>query len=135
VDVSVTKPLRGAEEHFVQLASMNADLRHVVAGVGASWFSPNDLAEAVGVNQLASAYPGGIEGRQQAERGELARRVRQQVDSDAEFREFARLVEDLDIDADFVKGQRGGQAADSGPDDDDSHVRLRAIAHKTTTYQ
>lgn len=45
----------GAPQQAVQTAAVNGDLRHVVTGIGAARLGPDDLAEAVGVAQLARA--------------------------------------------------------------------------------
>jgi hypothetical protein len=65
-------------------------------------------------------------GGQQAQRGELARRVREQVDADTELPQLARLLEDFDTEAGLVERQRGSEAADTRADDDDGHAGIVA---------
>src|SRR6516162_2709067 len=60
----------------LQVAAMDRELRHVIAGVEAARLAPDLLAETVGVEQLVSADPHRIETLQQAERGELLDRMR-----------------------------------------------------------
>ena len=81
------------QQHAVQLAAMDGELRRVEAGVGAAQLAPHHLAEAVGVDQFARADAGAIQRRQQAKRGEFLDRVRQRVDADAEFAQLAHLLE------------------------------------------
>jgi hypothetical protein len=112
---------RRAQQHTVQLATVNADLRGVISGVEAAQFLPNGLAEAIGVDQFTRTDAGGIQGREQAERSEFLDRVRQHVDADAEFAELARLLADFDLDAALMQGERRGQAADPGACNNDFH--------------
>src|SRR5688572_8880663 len=89
----------------MQLAAMNADLRCVVAGVEAAQLLPHGLAEAIGVDELARSYAGGIQGRQQAERRQFLDGVRQHVDADAKLAQLARLLVDLRFDADVCRAR------------------------------
>ena len=59
--------------------------------------------------------------RAEAELGELAHRVRQQVDADAERLQLGRGVDQLRLDARRVQAERGGQARDPGARDEDTH--------------
>lgn len=53
VNAPVTEPFHGSgQQHLVQLAAMNAELRRVVASIDAARLPPDHLAEAVGVNQV-----------------------------------------------------------------------------------
>ena len=49
----------------------------------------------------------------------------ERVDSDAEFADFADLLEDFGLDAGLVEGQGCGEAADAAADDEDLHADLR----------
>ena len=55
----------------------------------------------------------------QAELGQLAHRVRQQVDADAEPPELRRALEHAARHADLVQAERERQPADAAADDDD----------------
>src|SRR5688572_7143420 len=105
----------------MQLAAMNADLRCVVAGVEAAQLLPHGLAEAIGVDELARSYAGGIQGRQQAERREFLDGVRQHVDADAKLAQLARLLVDFNLDANVMQRERRSQAADAGAGNNDLH--------------
>ena len=115
----------GFVQHGVQLAAVDGELRRVVAGVGAAEFGPDGLAEAVGVDQFAGADAGAVQRGQQAEGCEFLDRVGERVDSDAEFADFADLLEDFGLDAGLVEGQGCGEAADAAADDEDLHADLR----------
>ena len=54
---------------------------------------------------------------EQAERVELADRVGQQVDADAEGAHLAHRLEHVDLDADLVQAQRGDGPTDAPADD------------------
>src|SRR5687768_7237757 len=105
----------------MQLAAMNADLRCVVAGVEAAQLLPHGLAEAIGVDELARSYAGGIQGRQQAERRQFLDGVRQHVDADAKLAQLARLLVDLRFDADVMQSEGRSQAAYATAGNDNLH--------------
>ena len=109
------------QQHGVQLAAMDGELRRVEAGVGAAQFAPHHLAEAVGIDQLARADAGAVERRQQAQRRQFLDRVRQGVDADAEFAQLADLLEHGAVDADGVQRQRRRQPADPAAHDQHMH--------------
>ena len=80
----VAKPFaHRLQQHAVQSAAMDRELRRIETRVGAAQLAPHHLAKAVGVDQLARADAGTIERRQQAKRCQLLDRVRQRVDADA----------------------------------------------------
>jgi hypothetical protein len=73
------------KQNTEQPATVDADLRHGVAGVDTARFTPNHLAQPIGVNQLARADAGRVKLRQQAERCQLLDRMRQHVDANAQL--------------------------------------------------
>src|SRR5262245_10568859 len=109
------------QQHAVQLAAMDTELRHVIARIQAAQFAPHHLPQPVGVNELAGADPGLVQRRQQSERREFLDRMRQQVDADAEFAQLLRLLEDLDLDARLTQRQRRDEAANAAADDQELH--------------
>ena len=126
------------QQHAMQLAAMDGELRRVEAGVGAAQFAPHHLAEAVGVDQLARADAGAVQFRQQAECGQFLDRVRQRVDADAEFAQFAHLLEHGASDAGLMQRQRRRQAADPAAHDQHMHritPRSPVIARSAATRQ
>ena len=108
-----------AMENALQLAAVNAELRHIVSGVGAAQFLPHRLAEAIAIEQLASADAGAVELRQQTELRQNADGVRQHVEADAEFAQLRGLLEYLGLDSGLVQREGGGKAADTAADDQD----------------
>src|SRR5690242_5919419 len=100
---------------------MNGELRYVVAGIEAAQLAPHFLAVAVEIIQLVGANGGSIEPVQQPEAGQLADRMRQRVDADAELADAVGLFEQLAVDAARAQHQRGGEASDAASDDDCLH--------------
>src|SRR5215470_9612093 len=68
----------------LQPATMDGELRHLVAGVGAAQLAPDLLAEAVGVKQLVGSDPHRVETSEQPELAQFLDRMGQRVDADAE---------------------------------------------------
>ena len=60
--------------------------------------------------------------RLQAERGELAHRMRQQGDADAELLHLGRRFVDVAGDAALVQAEREREAADAAADDGDAGI-------------
>ncbi len=116
----------GAQQHAVQLAPMDRELRRLEPGVGPAQLAPHHLPEAVGVDQFPGADARPVQLVEQPEGGEFLDRVRQRVDADAEFAQFAHLLEHLAADAGRVQRQRRRQAADPAADDHDVHRRIQA---------
>ncbi len=117
-----TQPLdRRAQQHAVQLAAVDTDLRRVVSRIESAQLLPDGLAEAVGINQLAGANAGGIQGRQQAERRQFLDRVRQHVDADAKLAQFPGLFVYFCFDAGAMQGEGGRQSAYAAAGDNDFH--------------
>src|SRR5262245_41436301 len=73
------------------------------------------------------------EGRFQAEREQNARAVGADLDAGADLLELARLFVNLDVDAALEQGQRRGEPADAGADDD--HMFRRAHGDFSTSRE
>src|SRR5688572_29443708 len=108
-------------QHALELAAMDTDLRHVVAGVEAAGLVPDRLAAMGHVQQTSGANADPVELGQQAERRQLLDGVRQHVDANAELPHLCCLLEDLSLDADLVECKGGGQAADASSRDQYLH--------------
>jgi len=86
VDRILAQPLLdGAVDHALQPAAMDRELRHVVAGIDAAHVAPDFLAVAIEVIKHVGADRDVIELLQEAEAGELADRMWQRIDTDAEL--------------------------------------------------
>src|SRR6516164_7096080 len=105
----------------LQPAAVDGELRHLVTRVGAAQLAPDLLPEAVGVEQLVGSDSHRVEAIEQPELAQFLDRMRQRVDSDAEFTNGVRLLVDLAVDPAGVQHERGGQAADAAADNDDLH--------------
>ena len=77
-----------------------------------------------------AATPARVERRAQAQLVELAHRVRQQVDADAERRGSPRPTRTPHGEARGVQAERGGQPADAGAGDQDFVVRFALRGHR-----
>ena len=94
VDGLLAQPLLdGAMDDALQASAMDRELRHVVTGIEAARLAPDFLAVTVEIIQLVGANRGGVEPVQQAKAGQLADRMRQGVDADAEFADGIGLFE------------------------------------------
>src|SRR6185437_4924696 len=71
--------LDGAVDHALQPATMNRELRYVMAGIDAAGFVPDFLAVAIEVIKLVGADCDIVELLQQPQTGEFADRMRQGV--------------------------------------------------------
>jgi hypothetical protein len=108
-------PLGGAIQDHLQLAAMDGELRPRQAGMAAARISPDGLAVAVGVAQLARLDGGRGQGRLQAEARQDAHGAGLDVDADAERPELAHGLEDLDVETRAMEAHRGGQAPIPAP--------------------
>src|SRR5215831_6718567 len=93
-------------EHPLQLPTMDGKLRIIIAGVETTWFAPEFLAEAVGVDQLIGANSDAIKRVQETQLCEFLDRVWERIHADAEFTNATRLLEHLALDADGVQAER-----------------------------
>ncbi len=110
------------EHHPVQVGAMDRKLRPVVAGEAAARLLVDELAVTAVEGELARLD--GLCGERvlQAEFGELAHGMRQQVDADAERQHVGRGLEHARRDAGLVQAERQRQPADAATDDQDIRV-------------
>ena len=99
---------------------MDRDLRPVVAGRDAAWLPPDAAPVLREVDELRSGDAQLLERRPQAELVELAHRVGQQVDADAERAQRRDRLEDLHLEAGRVEAEGRHQPADAAARDDHS---------------
>src|SRR5579859_354463 len=111
----------GLMDDALQAATVDRELRHVMAGIQPALFVPDLLAVTGQIKQLIGADSDLVEPIQQADGGELADRMRQRVDADAELADGIRLLEELAVDAARPQHERGGEAADTAADDNRLH--------------
>ena len=78
------------EQHHLQIAAMDGELRHVVAGKAPGRFAVDELAEAIVEAIFARGHRDLGERVFEAERAEFARGMRQNVDADTDRLEFGR---------------------------------------------
>ena len=112
-------------DHRLQPAAVDGELRDVIACVGPAQLAPDLLPEPVGVEQLVGSDAHGVEPLEQPELRQLLDRMRQGIDADAELADGVRLFVDFAVDTARMQHQRGGQAANAAPDDDDFHGSTR----------
>ena len=131
VEAALAEPrARRLIDHALQLAAMDRELRHVVAGIEPARLAPDLLAEAVQVEQLVGADRDRVEPLQQPELLQLLDGVRQRVDADPELADAVGLLIDLAVDAARMQHQGGGQPAHASADDDRLHaLNATTIAH------
>ena len=130
--------LHGAIEREMQRAAMDADFRILVAGRLAARLLVDELAEAVEEAAFGVLDSGAQQFIAEAERGELAHRMRQQRDADAELLQLRRRLVDAARDPARMQIEREREPANPAADDRDGHVirhsrarpkaRLRASA-------
>ena len=101
----------------MQVRAVHRQLRPAVAGESAARLLEDELAEAVVEAQLPRLDRGPGELFLQAELGELAHAVRQQVDADPERLDLRRGLEDSAGDAGLVQRQREREPADAAAND------------------
>jgi hypothetical protein len=106
------------EQHRLQVAAVDRELRPVVARMFARCFLEDQLAVLGEEDRLLRAHAHRVELRQQAELGQLAHRMRQQVHAHAHGLEFGHGLVHAAGNAGLVQAQREGQAADARAQDD-----------------
>ena len=85
-DVRLAQPFgRGVEQDLLQRAAMDRELRPLVAGLDAARLAPDRLAMFGEIGEFAGAYGRGVKPVVQAEFDQLAHRMRQHIDADAEL--------------------------------------------------
>ena len=110
---------RSGMQDRVQYAAMDGDLRPPIARREATRLVPDRLAALGEVRQRRRGQAVGGEVVGQAERVELADRVRQQVDAHTERLDAIDALEHPDRKAGTMQAERGGQPADPTTGDDD----------------
>ena len=124
MDAAFTEPRpHRLKDRALQPATMNRELRHVIAGIEAARLTPDLLTEPVGVDQLKGADADRVEAIQQPELLQLLDGMRQRVDADAELADRVGLLVDFAVDAAGVEHQGHGQPADAAANNDDLHGR------------
>jgi hypothetical protein len=113
------RPAHGGEQDGLQIGAMERELRRRMAGPMAERLLVDELPEAVEERRFARDHRDALELGKDAERLQRRRRVRQDVDADAERPHLGRSLEHAAGDALPVQGQRERQAADAGADDRD----------------
>src|SRR5258706_3833687 len=112
------------QENLMQIRAVDRELRPFVAGVAPARLAEDELPEAVVETQLPRLHRDAREALLQAELGELAHAVRQQVHADAERLDFGRGLEHAAADARLPQRQREREAADAAADDENFHGRI-----------
>jgi len=113
---------RGLQQHHLQPAAVDGELRPAVAGGLAARLRPDELAALGVVGQLRGAHAQGVEPVEQAQLVQLAHRMGQQVDADAQRPDLRRGFEDRHRHPRLVERERQGEAADAGAGDQDRHA-------------
>src|SRR5712671_239293 len=112
---------RGVEQNLLQRAAMDRKLRPFVTGLGAARLAPDRLAVLGKIREFPGAYARGIKLVEQAEFDQLAHRVRQHVDADAERLQFGDALEYFGRNADLMQAERQRQPADAAAGDEYGH--------------
>ena len=107
------------EQHALQVAAVDRELRRVVARPAAGRLGIDELAEPVEERRLARDDREPLQVVEHAERAQLGGGMRQDVDADAERQDLAARLVDPTGDARGVQAERQRQAADAGADDED----------------
>ncbi|MCY1226542.1 hypothetical protein D9M72_387770 [compost metagenome] len=131
VDRIRTQPLgHGAMQQHLELAAMDRELRPVVARRQPARFMPDALAQLVVVGERRGLDRDPGQRVAQAELGQDAYRVRQQVDAHAEGAQRFAGFPDFGVDAVAVAQQCQRQPADAAAGDCDLHVVSPLAAHR-----
>jgi hypothetical protein len=110
-----------AQQDFMQPAARDRNLRPAVTGGPAARLGPDQLAVLVVERKLLRKDAGLGQRVAQAERGQLAHRIRLQIDAVAERGERRHRIIDAASDADLVQAERQRQSGYAAADDDDLH--------------
>ena len=107
------------QEHALQVAAVDRELRRLVAGPAAGGLGVDELAEAIEERRLARRHRDPLQRFEHAESMELGGGMRQDVDADAERPDLSRLLVDAAGDAGAVQAEGERQPADAGAEDGD----------------
>ena len=99
-------------------------MRPSVAGGEAAGFAPDFGAELGVVGQLGGGDGDFGETVVEAEEGEFADTVRQEVEADAKLADAGNGLEDFDLDTSLGQAESGGESAGSGACDQNFHEFL-----------
>src|SRR3569833_2317262 len=99
----------GIEQELQEDAAVDRELRPFIAGLQPARFRPDLLAVLGEVGELLGSHGGGVELVEEAELDQLAARVRQDVDADADRLELGDALENPDLDANLVQAERDGE--------------------------
>src|SRR5262245_35229980 len=102
----------------MQIGTMNRKLRPLVASVAPARLLEDELAEAVVEAELACFHCERRKTLLQAELGQLAHAVRQEIDPHAERPDRGRGLEHLAGNAELVQRERERQSAHAAADDE-----------------
>ena len=105
------------QQHLLEDAAVDGELRPRIAGGGAPRFLPDLLAPPGAVHEHLRRDRPDAELVEQAEGVELAHGVGQQVDPDPQGAQLAHRLEHVDLDPDLVQAQGGGGPTDAPADD------------------
>src|SRR6478752_361700 len=119
---------RGLVDDRLQTAAMDRELRIFETSISAARLAPDLLADAVHIEELVSPDSDLVELREQPELRQLLDRVRQRVDTDAEFAHAVGLLENLAVDAPGMQHERRGKPANAAADDDCLHSPRLTLA-------
>ena len=113
----------GAMEDPEQLAAVDGELRPAVAGGQAARLAPDPLPVPGVEDELGGGDADRGQVVEEAELGQLAHGVGQDVDADAQLLHGRGRLVDLDVvEAGVVEREGQRHAADAAPDDGDLHV-------------
>jgi hypothetical protein len=115
------------EEHTLQTASTDCDLRLQLARGPPPRFPPDSLAEAVEQRPFLDRIARSRHLLGELNAGELGHGLRLDVDADAELAQLGSCIEKPDRETPRVQEQRGGKAADSGSGDHHLHARIAPL--------
>ena len=109
------------EQDALQPSTVDRHLRPLIAGIDATRFLPDTLAQLVEVQQFKGEDATLGDALQEPELVKFPDRMGQQVDADTEFAQFANRFVDARLVTLLMQKQRGGQAADTRADNRDVH--------------
>ena len=112
----------GREQDVLQLAARDRDLRPVVTRGLAARLGPDQLPMPVVEGEFGGEDARAREFFTQSQRGELAHRIRLQIDPVANRLEPGNRFIDAAVDADLVEAERGRKAGNAATDNDHLHA-------------
>src|ERR1700675_2448496 len=110
---------KSLEQHHLQVAAMDGELRMSVTRGPAEGLAINQLAEAIEEGRVLGGDRDPRQVRFKSERGQFPGGMRKQVDANSDRPDFGRRFKYPAGDSSGVQRQPKGQSADAGPDDKD----------------